>query len=160
MDSSLTHSQVSTITEILQKSAQKAGVSTEAFEHWKNLLTSHIDTFFTDNHPTPTTTVASQLGDLAHILNNIRAYIFIKDINGCYTYANQIVLELFNCQIEDIIGQNDSAFFSADTVNNIYQNDQNVLLKGLTIESEEILNPNSVSERRVYWAVKMPLYDK
>ena len=94
MDSSLTHSQVSTITEILQKSAQKVGVSTEAFEHWKNLLTSHYDTFFTDNHPTPAiTTVESQLGDLAHILNNIRAYIFIKDVNGCYTYANQFVLE-------------------------------------------------------------------
>ena len=161
MDSSLTHSQVSTITEILQKSAQKVGVSTEAFEHWKNLLTSHIDTFFTDNLPTPAiTTVESQLGDLAHILNNIRAYIFIKDINGCYTYANQFVLELFNCHIEDIIGQNDSAFFSADTVNNIYQNVQNVLQKGITIESEEILNPNSLSERRVYWAVKTPLYDK
>ena len=38
------------------------------------------------------------------ILNNNDSYIFTKDTKGCYTYVNDLVVELFERKKEDIIG--------------------------------------------------------
>lgn len=97
--------------------------------------------------------------DLAHALDNIETYVFLKDINGCYTYANRLVCELFAQPLETIIGHNDSDFFSEDTVDNIYTNDKLVLSTGKTIQAEEALTDKITGEHRTFLAIKMPLYD-
>ena len=33
-----------------------------------------------------------QLDMMISVLDNIGAYVYVKDINGCYTYVNQLVL--------------------------------------------------------------------
>lgn len=143
----------------LQSIAEKKGININTIEHWHKTLTHHAQQFMLTAQSLPSDDFELKLGDMTYALDNIGAYVFIKDINGCYTYANKLARELFHCRLEDIIGRNDSHFFSADTVANIYQNDQQVLLRGQKIEGEEVLNPNSLSERRVYATVKIPLYD-
>lgn len=100
-----------------------------------------------------------QVLDLSHALDNIGGYVFMKDRQGRYTYANRLVRELFGHEHDEIIGRDDSAFFSADTVEEIYRHDRQVFEEGRTISGEERLSPNSRQETLVYWTVKMPLFD-
>jgi len=48
---------------------------------------------------------------LITVLNDVGAYIYMKDLEGNYTYANKLVLELFNISLENLAGKNDSYFF-------------------------------------------------
>lgn len=84
-------------------------------------------------------------------------YIYMKDMAGCYTYANKKVQELFNTKIEEIIGKGDSCFFDLDLANDIWLNDRQVLEHGETIEKEEATVVKSTGESRIYWAVKKPV---
>lgn len=97
--------------------------------------------------------------DLAHALNNIEAYVFLKDLHGCYTYANRLACELVSQPLEAIIGHNDSDFFSEDTVGDIYKHDKLVLVEGKTIQAEEALTDKYTKEHRTFLTIKMPLYD-
>lgn len=97
--------------------------------------------------------------DLAHALDNIETYVFLKDLQGRYTYANRLVCELFGQPLADIIGHNDSDFVSEDTVDNIYKNDKLVLGENKTVQAEEALTDKKTGEHRIFWAIKMPLYD-
>jgi polar amino acid transport system substrate-binding protein len=93
------------------------------------------------------------------ILENVGAYIFIKDANYCYTYANQKVCELFGHTYQEIIGQDDSAFFSADSVEEIKRSDRPVIEQGETVKREETDLTAEDTLRRTYWTVKIPLRD-
>ncbi|RZU46795.1 PAS domain S-box-containing protein/diguanylate cyclase (GGDEF)-like protein [Fluviicoccus keumensis] len=101
----------------------------------------------------------TRVKDLSDVLDHIGAYVFIKDLQGRYTYANRLARELLNRSLEEILGRDDSHFFSADTVADIYRHDREVLQHGKTISDEERLIPNGRGEMRVYWTVKMPLHD-
>lgn len=92
-------------------------------------------------------------------LNNIESYVFTKDLNGCYTYVNDKVAELFQRKKEDIIGYDDSHFFDLDMSNEIIKNDLKVLKEGLTIQSEEQVHVKSIGELRTCTTVKKPIYD-
>ena len=127
----------------LQSIAEKKGININTVEHWHKALTHHAQQFLLTAQSLPSDDFELKLGDMTYALDNIGAFVYIKDINGCYTYVNKLTRELFHCSLEEIIGRNDSHFFSADTVANIYHNDQQVLLHGQKIEGEEVLNPNS-----------------
>lgn len=135
------------------------GLNPNTIEQWKDTLLGYAHHFLANEHTLKNKELAIQLKDMTDALDNMGAYVFIKDINGCYTYANKLARELFNCNLEQIIGRDDSAFFSPDTVQNIISHDQQVLLSGLKVEGEEILNPNSLLERRIYTTIKIPLFD-
>ncbi|PTQ89209.1 sensor domain-containing diguanylate cyclase [Agitococcus lubricus] len=140
----------------LEEVAIKARVSEETLKHWLKALTEEAQ------HHLAADNLALELPvrDLAHALDNIGAYVFIKDLNGCYTYANRLVRELFSKNLIDIIGHTDHDFFSQDTVNDIEQHDQQVLREGITIRAEEHLRPVDGHELRIYWTVKIPLFDE
>ncbi len=155
---------ISLVIELLQGTpvaniAQKTGINASVIEHWKDTLLLYANRFITNEHSLKNKDLALQLKDMTDALDNMGAYVFIKDIHGCYTYANKLVRELFNCSLAQLVGRDDSAFFSADTLQNIINNDKQVLLSGLQVEGEEILNPNSLLERRIYTTIKIPLYD-
>ena len=44
-------------------------------------------------------------------LDEFGAYIFTKDLNGCYTFINRPVLELLRLPIDQVIGKHESHFF-------------------------------------------------
>ena len=93
-------------------------------------------------------------------LDNVSAYIFMKDREGRYTYANKMVRELFDSSLEEIIGQDDSAFFSLDDSDEITVNDTYVMVNGVTIEKEERNVIMETGEVRYYWTIKKPLFDE
>ncbi|WP_129127631.1 PocR ligand-binding domain-containing protein [Geomonas oryzae] len=94
------------------------------------------------------------------ILDNVGAYIFIKDTDYRYSYVNREVSELFGKPEEMILGKTDAAFFSPESVREIMISDRPVLEEGLTVRREET-NLGAENEiTRSYWTVKLPLRDE
>jgi two-component system, cell cycle sensor histidine kinase and response regulator CckA len=93
------------------------------------------------------------------ILSNVGAYIFMKDTQYRYTYANSKVCKLFGFKEEEIIGKDDACFFSAASVEEIMKSDRRVIERGETITREETDLTSSDHFPRTYWVVKLPLKD-
>lgn len=91
-------------------------------------------------------------------LDHISAYIYIKDRQHRYTYANKHTLELFKCTAESLIGSEDSRFFPPQTVARLCEVDTRVMEKG-EHTAEEIVVPLPGGDARIYWEVKAPIYD-
>ncbi|MCW5600398.1 diguanylate cyclase [Nitrosomonas sp.] len=101
----------------------------------------------------------NRIQELQDALNNVGAYVFTKDINGRYTFVNRMVCELFNRTPDQIIGKTDEAFFDLAISNDLRQNDIHVMENNVKVESEEVNYIAATRERRVYWAVKIPLHN-
>jgi len=102
---------------------------------------------------------ATQITLLQATLAEVGAYIYTKDLNGCYTYANNLVLNLFGADLKDVIGKDDSHFFDLESKNRHSLDDRRILDHGETIESEEVATIKATDEMRIYWSVKKPIYD-
>jgi len=100
-----------------------------------------------------------ELLSLKTVLNEVGAYIYTKDLNGCYTFANDLVLELFQASLAEVVGKDDSHFFDLEISNELKRNDREVLDYGKVIEKEELNIIKSTGETRIYWTVKKPLFD-
>ncbi|NMP30018.1 diguanylate cyclase [Thalassotalea sp. M1531] len=99
----------------------------------------------------------NQLVAMRSVLDHIGAYVFIKDLAGNYTYANELVCQLFNQPLEKIIGLDDSHFFSLEHSDDIKRNDRKVLDLGETIEAEERNIIAETGEALYFMTVKKPL---
>ncbi len=97
---------------------------------------------------------------LNEILNSIDAYIFIKDRDFRFTYVNRKVCELFGLPAEEIVGKDDSAFFSDPSLTEIQQSDRRVIEQGETIATQETNLRASDGKPRTFWSVKVPLKDQ
>lgn len=96
---------------------------------------------------------------LTEILDEVGAYIFTKDCDGYYTYANRLVLELFNVSLSELIGRKDEDFFDLEQSNELRKNDLLVLKKGITLTEEEVNFVKGSGEKRIYLTVKKPMKD-
>ncbi len=101
----------------------------------------------------------NELESFKVILNDVGAYIYTKDINRCYTYANQLVLDLFNKPLGQVLGKDDTHFFDLELSNKLSENDIRVIEHEETIENEEKNIIKETGETKYYWTVKKPLYD-
>lgn len=95
---------------------------------------------------------------LRTILDNVDAYIYLKDSEGRYLFANRLVRELWHVEMEDVVGFGDEKFFDADSAMNIRNNDNRVLRHGETVRSEESNTVTTTGESKVYQSTKLPLY--
>lgn len=102
--------------------------------------------------------LTSKIRQLETILDLVGAYIYTKDMEGRYTYANKMVCDLFGCPLEQVIGATDEEFFDLSISNELRINDRRVLDHGEQIESEET-NITVTGETYIYWSVKLPLFD-
>jgi diguanylate cyclase (GGDEF)-like protein len=94
---------------------------------------------------------------LLDILENVTAYIYMKDTQGRYLFANRLLRERFAAPMEEIVGYDDNKFFDADTAANMRKDDLHVLQKGEMLKFEEI-NPNLLTGvTDVFMTVKIPL---
>ncbi|HJW32732.1 MAG TPA: PhnD/SsuA/transferrin family substrate-binding protein [Holophagaceae bacterium] len=92
------------------------------------------------------------------ILNNLDAYIYLKDPGGRYLFANQRVLDLWGgIPLEDVLHQGDAAFFEPETVAKIQAIDREVLEGGKTVRAEETNTIKGTDRTTTYWSIKMPL---
>jgi diguanylate cyclase (GGDEF)-like protein/PAS domain S-box-containing protein len=90
-------------------------------------------------------------------LDLVPAYIYMKDLQHRYTYANQLTLQLFGCSEAELVGSEDSRFFPPGTVKRLYEIDERVFSGENS--REEIDIPDAASGHRVYWEVKAPIYE-
>ncbi len=93
------------------------------------------------------------------ILSHVGAHIYLKDKQHRYTYVNNKVCELFGVKADEIIGKDDSSFFSAASVEEIRKSDHRVLEHGETVSREETDLTSSDLVPHTYWSVKLPLMD-
>ena len=103
--------------------------------------------------------LAQDVSALHLTLDNIGAYVFIKDLQGRYTFVNKRVRKLFDCPIEKIIGFDDSHFFSVSQSDELMVNDRLVMDEGKSLEIEEKNIIQKTGEVRYYWTVKNPICD-
>lgn len=93
---------------------------------------------------------------LRQALDLMNAHIYIKDLQSRYVYANKHSLSLFGCNMQELIGQDDTCFFPSEAVKKIAEIDKRVLQGEETSEEVDINDP--LKGRRVYWEVKVPIY--
>jgi diguanylate cyclase (GGDEF)-like protein/PAS domain S-box-containing protein len=94
---------------------------------------------------------------LSDILENVSAYIYVKDSQGRYLFANRLLRELFDAPMEEIVGYDDCKFFDADTASGRREDDLRVLQGGETIQAEETSLNILTGLTAVYLSVKLPL---
>ncbi len=96
--------------------------------------------------------------ELPQALDGIGSYVFMKDLQGRYTYANAKVCELFGRPLEQVLGRDDSEFFDLVRSQELKRNDLEVITTGMGLEREE-RNILPSGELRIYWTAKVPLRD-
>jgi diguanylate cyclase (GGDEF)-like protein/PAS domain S-box-containing protein len=94
---------------------------------------------------------------LSEVLENVDSYIYLKDIQGRYLYANAKVCALFNTTLDAIVGHGDEQFFDAEATEKIRLNDRQVLLEGKTVRAEETNLTTTNGAPTTYLVVKLPL---
>ncbi|HNQ75187.1 MAG TPA: EAL domain-containing protein [Pseudothauera hydrothermalis] len=94
---------------------------------------------------------------LATILDSVEAYIYIKDPQYRYRYANRRVRELFGRELDAIIGERDESFFDPDTARQLLENDKQVIEHGKRVAVEERSVLRDGGEARTFLSIKLPL---
>ncbi len=105
-------------------------------------------------------TLQNMLAGLRTAVDDSISYIYIKDLEGHYTYVNQRVQNLFGASYAEIIGKDDSHFFNLGLANQLRINDLSVIQTGEKIEREEKSIIKSTGEARIFWSIKRPVFDE
>ncbi len=99
-----------------------------------------------------------QLEIMQNALDHVPIYVYMKDLDSKYTYANQLALELFGLTSEELVGVNDEALFPAVTAKSLREIDLRVFQGEQTTEQVESLNKQG--EAVYYLEIKSPIYHK
>jgi diguanylate cyclase (GGDEF)-like protein/PAS domain S-box-containing protein len=94
------------------------------------------------------------------ILDTVEAYIYIKDLQYRYVYANKKTCELFGKELEDIIGFEDDFFFGEMAALAIREMDTKVLTLGEKVTQEEVNTTKEGNITKAFLSTKLPLLDK
>jgi len=116
--------------------------------------------YFSNNNKLKNVEYQKELERLNDILNETNGYIYAKDLDGCYTFANKLVLNLFNISAKELMGKNDFNVFDLKTAEELRKNDTSVMKENKLIKKEEQVLLKETNEIKIYWSVKKPLYDK
>lgn len=95
---------------------------------------------------------------LINILDSLGAYVYCKDLNSKYTYANKMLEELFGQSNNGLIGSSNNDYPGFKYANNDI--DTLVINSEQCIEQEEVLFIEESNETRTFLSVKSPLYGK
>ena len=96
---------------------------------------------------------------LSVALDHIPAYIYMKDKERRYVYANKPTLELFGCNADELQGCRDTRFFPQETVARLHDIDTIVLEQGKD-STQEVISHDSDGSKHVYWEIKTPIFDE
>lgn len=95
---------------------------------------------------------------LKFALDNVSAYIYIKDIDSKYIYGNETTLKLFGCDSKSLVGKDDNSFFPEDTIKRLREIDLRVLDGNET--EEEVIVKDKEGKLTIYLEKKKPIYKK
>lgn len=91
------------------------------------------------------------------IMDNTPAVIYVKDINGYFTFANQQFLTLFHLQRDNVIGRKLHDIFPAEIADEMLSNDLEVLAAKKPLKSEESAPQDDGLHH--YLSIKFPLWN-
>jgi PAS domain S-box-containing protein len=95
---------------------------------------------------------------LKSITDTIPELIFVKDLEGRYTFANPATLHVMGKQEQDVLGQTDTGIYSdARTGQMLVDIDRRIMDSGVSAVVEEIVD--GPTGHRVWLATKTPLRD-
>ena len=92
------------------------------------------------------------------ILDNVAAYIYIKDLDLKFTYVNKMTINLLDRKEEDIIGKSTDELLGREASKEFRLLDQKLLDKKEVVSGIEKLTTDNGD--LFYWTVKAPLYDE
>lgn len=101
----------------------------------------------------------TQFTQLAELLNQAGVYIFAKDNSDRYTYVNEAVCKFYQAALPEILGQKADDFLDVGLAKILREGDRRVLQQGQELLIEEELVVRKTREKRVFWAVRIPLRD-
>lgn len=90
-------------------------------------------------------------------LDAVPCYVYIKDINLHYIYANKITRDLFGLSEQEVAGKTDYDFFKVKTVEQLRKID-NAVLAGKS-SKEEITTHDKSNNTKYFIEVKTPIYE-
>lgn len=90
------------------------------------------------------------------VLNNADAYIYMKDFDRRYLYANKNTAALVGLPQDDLIGKTDAELFSPEDAERFAQLDRDILQTGQKAHGEETFVQTNGGIRH-YWSIKIPL---
>lgn len=102
-------------------------------------------------------TAAKRKRDLQAIMDNSPTVIYVKDLDGHFTFINKKFEQLFHIEKEDIIGETLHDVFPKDIADEMQFNDKEVLKTGHALEFEEIAQQDDGPH--TYSSIKFPLFD-
>ena len=91
------------------------------------------------------------------ILDSVEAYIYIKDAQYRYLYANKKTCDLFGVALGGLIGHEDHEFFDEKTAKNIRKVDSEVIEYARKVTLEETNTDKQTGISTTYLSTKMPL---
>jgi diguanylate cyclase (GGDEF)-like protein/PAS domain S-box-containing protein len=91
------------------------------------------------------------------ILDNVDAYIYLKDLNSNFLYVNQSIRNLLGKSLDNFIGKNDYDIFDPETAKRLLDNDVLVFQTGEKNISEESITDSSGHITKTLLAIKIPL---
>ena len=99
----------------------------------------------------------AQVFTLQTTLDHVGAYVYAKDLQGRYTYANSMVCKQFRCRLDEVVGAADDKFFDLTVHNQFMANDRHVIATGEKVELEEVTLAKGQQQPTICWSVKLPL---
>ncbi len=93
------------------------------------------------------------------LLDEVGAFVYTTDMQGRYTFANRMVLQLLGHPLDYVVGKDISHFFGDKGNAALRETDRRVLQNGETIAREESNLILATGELRTYWSTKKPLRD-
>lgn len=101
---------------------------------------------------------ADSKNNMQSIMDNSPAVIYVKDIEGRFTFVNKKFTDLFKMPHDKVIGHSLHDIFPQDIADEMKKNDLDVLETGHSLESEEIVPQDG--ELHTFISTKFPLRDK
>lgn len=92
------------------------------------------------------------------IMDYTPTMIYVKDLDGRFTFLNKNVADLFKLKREEILGKTLFDILPADMAEKIHQNDLAVIKDKKPIECQEYVSQDD--ELHYYISIKFPLFDK
>lgn len=96
------------------------------------------------------------IAELKFALDNVPAYVYIKNELSHYVYANKLTLSLMACSEQELQFKTDIDFFSHRDVKKLAEIDSRVLEGEHTREEIELTFPDG--NKYIFWEVKTPIF--
>ena len=84
--------------------------------------------------------------------------VFVKDLRGRYLMANAAALNFAGKPIDEVLGHDDTLFFSTETAQQIMERDRRIMDSGQTQTAEEV--GTAAGQTRTYLSTKGPYRDE